>query len=75
MNINTLSTQWFIQISLIFIVFIQIYNLDAYRQQYNDDDDDFLDVGVRLTAGKQDSLIADLIANERDILNAGHVSR
>ena len=39
----------------------------------DDDPDGFVDVGIRLTGGNQDSLIADLIADERDIYNAGHV--
>ncbi|CAF1145419.1 unnamed protein product [Rotaria sordida] len=32
-----------------------------------------MDIGIRLTGNHRDSLIADLIAEERDILNAGHI--
>ena len=39
----------------------------------DDDPDGFVDVGIRLIGDNQDSLIADLIANERDVFNAGHV--
>jgi len=55
------------------IFFIYIININAYKQE-DDNNEDFIDVGVRLIGGKRDSLIADLIAEERNVLNAGHVS-
>lgn len=61
-----------LRLILLLILFIFILNINAYKQE--DDDEDFIDVGVRLKSGSRDSLIADLIAEERDVLNAGHVN-
>ena len=36
--------------------------------------DEFIDVGIRLTGGKRDTLIADLIAVENKLDNGGYVS-
>jgi hypothetical protein len=57
------------KILLLVILFI---NVETYRQE--NDDEDFIDVGVRLTGDNRDFLVADLFAEERDIINAGHVS-
>jgi len=54
------------------ILLLYIININAYKQ--TDDEEDFIDVAVRLVGGKRDSLIADLIAEERNVLNAGLVS-
>jgi hypothetical protein len=50
-----------------------ILHTQAYKQD-NDDNDDFIDVGVRLTGNSHDSLVADLIAEEREFINNGLVS-
>jgi hypothetical protein len=46
-------------------------SVNAYKQE---NDDDFIDIGVRLTGDNRDYLVADLIAEEKDIFNAGAVS-
>ena len=58
-------------IKLILILFV--LNVYTYKQE-NDNEEDFIDIGVRLTGDNRDYLIADLIAEEKDIINAGHVS-
>jgi hypothetical protein len=60
-------------IFLLVILNLSIINAKSYRQE--NDDEDFIDIGVRLTGNNRDYLIADLIAEEKDIINAGHVSR
>jgi hypothetical protein len=55
------------------ILIVHIININASK--YDDSDDDYVDVGVRLVGGKRDSLIADLIAAERNVINSGHVSQ
>ncbi len=62
-----------LRLVLFLILLAYILNLNAFKQE-DDEEDDFLDIGVRLTGDKRDSLIADLIAEEKDILNAGHVN-
>jgi len=57
----------------LFILILCVLNINGYKQE-NDDDEEFIDIGVRLTGDNRDYLIADLIAEERDIFNAGHVS-
>ena len=59
--------------SFLLILFIYILHINATKHEEDDDTEDFIDLGVRLVGGRQDSLIADLIAQERDVLNAGHV--
>jgi len=56
---------------LLVILFLIIFNVNSYKR---DNDEDFIDIGVRLTGNNKDYLIADLIAEEKDIINAGHVS-
>ena len=74
MNIIVLSKEQRIGFAILFIFVIQILNIHAYEQRSNDEEEeDSFDVGIRLTGGKQDSLIADLIADERNIMNAGQV--
>jgi hypothetical protein len=60
-------------IFLLVILNLSIINAKSYRQE--NDDEDFIDIGVRLTGNNRDYLIADLIAEEKDMINAGHVSR
>jgi hypothetical protein len=57
----------------LFILILCVLNINGYKQE-NDDDEEFIDIGVRLTGDNRDYLIADLIAEEKDIFNAGHVS-
>ncbi len=70
MHINVVPTQK-LRLSFLLILSIYIFNINAYKDE--DDSEDFIDVGVRLMGGKEDSLIADLIAEERDVLNTGLV--
>jgi len=58
---------------LLVILFLSVLNVNTYRRE-NNNNDDFIDIGVRLTGDNRDFLIADLIAEEKDIINAGHVS-
>jgi len=74
MFINVFFPTKHLRLLVFFILLIYIININAYKQQ-EDDDEDFIDVGVRLIGGKRDSLIADLIAEERNVINAGHVSQ
>jgi hypothetical protein len=60
------------KVFLLIIFNLLIINGKTYRQE--NDDEDFIDIGVRLTGDNRDFLIADLIAEEKDIINAGHVS-
>jgi hypothetical protein len=73
MFINVYPTKHLRLFFFFLIFFIYIININAYKQE-DDNNEDFIDVGVRLIGGKRDSLIADLIAEERNVLNAGHVS-
>jgi hypothetical protein len=57
----------------LFILILCVLSINGYKQE-NDDDEEFIDIGVRLTGDNRDYLIADLIAEEKDIFNAGHVS-
>jgi len=57
--------------TLLVILFIIIFNVNSYKRENYED---FIDIGVRLTGNNKDYLIADLIAEEKDIINAGHVS-
>lgn len=41
--------------------------------QKDADSDEFIDLGIRLTGDNTDALLADLIAEERELFNAGHV--
>ena len=54
---------------LLIVLYFSLYNVKS-----DENDDDFLDIGVRLMGDHRDNLIADLIAEERDLINAGHVS-
>ncbi len=62
---------------LIFSLTLLLYivNINAYHAEDNDDDEDSIDVGVRLTDNSLNSLMADLVAKDMDVLNAGHVSQ
>ncbi len=51
-----------------------IIHVKTFRRNYYDDDEEFIDIGIRLTGDNRDYLIADLIAEEKDIINAGPVS-
>jgi hypothetical protein len=56
---------------VLIILFISVFNVNTYRRE---NEEDFIDIGVRLTGDNRDYLVADLIAEEKDIINAGHVS-
>ncbi len=74
--INIIHVQFFssrFAMNFLFILILCVLNINAYKQE-NDDDEEFIDIGVRLTGDNRDYLIADLIAEEKDIFNAGHVS-
>ncbi len=62
-----------LRLSFLLILFLYIFHINANKHEENDDNEDFIDLGVRLIGGKEDSLIADLIAQERNVLNAGLV--
>ncbi len=62
----------YMKVFLLITFNLLIINGKTYRQE--NDDEDFIDIGVRLTGDNRDFLIADLIAEEKDIINAGHVS-
>lgn len=59
---------------LCFLILI-VYIININASKYDDSDEDYVDVGVRLVDGKRDTLIADLIAAERNVINTGHVSQ
>ena len=59
--------------SFIIVLVLCIIYVNAYEEDENDHG--FIDVGVRLTGDNSDSLIADLIAEEKNILHAGHVRK
>ncbi|CAF0789709.1 unnamed protein product [Adineta steineri] len=58
---------------ILLIIIISVLNINAYRKEINDGDDDadFIDIGIRLTGDNKDYLVADLIAEENDLFNAG----
>jgi len=62
----------YLRIILVSLILL-IFNVYAHNNN-QENDDDFIDIGVRLTGDNHDTLIADLIAEEKDLLNAGHVS-
>jgi hypothetical protein len=62
-----------LRLSFLLVLLVYIININA--SELEGDDDEFVDIGVRLTGDNRDSLIADLIAEERDVINAGHVRR
>lgn len=66
------SFQMYLRIILVSLILL-IFNVYAHNNN-QENDDDFIDIGVRLTGDNHDTLIADLIAEEKDLLNAGHVS-
>jgi hypothetical protein len=57
------------------VLLVYIININAFQPEDGSEDDEFVDIGVRLTNDNHDSLIADLIAEERDVINAGLVSQ
>lgn len=50
------------------ILFLSIFNVNT------ENEDDFIDIAVQLNGNNRDSLIADLIAEEKDIIHMGYVS-
>ncbi|CAF2019698.1 unnamed protein product [Rotaria magnacalcarata] len=60
-----------IRLVFLYILLVNTLNVNASRQVKYDDDDEIMDIGVRLTNENHDSLIADLIAEEKEVLNAG----
>ena len=57
--------------NLFLILFALVLSTNAYDDE---NEDRFVDIGVQLKGNNRDFLVADLIAEERDVLNAGHVS-
>jgi hypothetical protein len=56
------------------VVILLVSILTSSRCQTVHHHDEFIDVGIRLAGGNNDALLADLIAEENNIFNAGHVS-
>ncbi|CAF3842179.1 unnamed protein product [Rotaria magnacalcarata] len=59
----------------LFILLLCILTVHSYQDE-NDGDgdyDEFIDIGVRLTGDNRDYLIADLIAEEKNLFNAGDI--
>jgi hypothetical protein len=58
--------------STVLLVFLVSFLL---THAHDHTDDDFIDIGVQLRGDGEDGLVADLIAEENDFFNAGHVSQ
>ena len=58
--------------NVLLILILCVWNINACGDE-NDDDDEFIDIGIQLNGDNRDILIADLIAEEKDLFNAGHV--
>lgn len=56
-------------VQLVFLVLILCVSIGPASTE-----DDFMDIGVQLKGNNRDFLVADLIAEENDFFNAGHVS-
>ena len=56
-------------VKLVFLVLILCVSISPASTE-----DDFMDIGVQLKGNSRDFLVADLIAEENDFFNAGHVS-
>lgn len=56
----------------LFILILAVFS--STTAKYDDTDEEFLDIGVQLTGDNSDVLVADLIAEEKNFLNVGHVS-
>ncbi|CAF2545866.1 unnamed protein product [Rotaria sp. Silwood2] len=70
MLINVLEGKIF-RLFFIFLLLVYILKINASKETVEDDEEEIFDIGVRLTGNHHDYLIADLIAEEKDILNAG----
>ncbi|CAF3726887.1 unnamed protein product [Rotaria socialis] len=59
----------------LFILLLCILTVHTYQDENDGDDDydEFIDIGVRLTGDNRDYLIADLIAEEKNLFNAGDI--
>lgn len=66
-------TRKFLRLFFFLILLVYILNINAFQPESNDDE--YMDIGVRLTGDQHDNLIADLIAQERDVFNGGLVSQ
>lgn len=60
------------RMNVLLILILCVWNVNACGDE--NDDDDFIDIGIQLNGDNRDILIADLIAEEKDLYNAGHVS-
>ena len=58
-----------------FLVVLFLNVLNTYGSDDTDEDEEYIDLGVRLTDENRDQLIADLIAQEKHVISAGHVSK
>lgn len=56
-----------------FLLILLLCVLTVYTND-EENDDEFIDIGVRLSGNNRDFLIADLIAEENNLFNAGDVS-
>ena len=57
--------------NVLLILIFCVWNINACGDENGDDD--FIDIGIQLNGDNRDILIADLIAEEKDLYNAGHV--
>ncbi|CAF1134015.1 unnamed protein product [Adineta ricciae] len=53
------------------VLFLNILNTNG--SDNIDEDEEYIDIGVRLTDENRDQLIADLIAQEKHVISAGHI--
>ncbi|CAF4594129.1 unnamed protein product [Rotaria sp. Silwood1] len=73
MLINIFERKIF-RLLFILLLLVYIFKVNASEETVdNRDEEETIDIGIRLTGNNRDYLIADLIAEERDILNAGHM--
>ena len=71
MFINVLRTK---PLQFIFVLILLIHIININADIHIEGEEIVIDVGIRLKGGKRDSLIADLIAQEKNLFNAGHVN-
>lgn len=55
------------------VLFLNVLNTNGSDE--TEEDEEYIDIGVRLTDENRDQLIADLIAQEKRVISAGHVSK
>ncbi|CAF0883079.1 unnamed protein product [Adineta steineri] len=67
----SLFSRRFIRLVTFLLLLVYITNINAFKP--HNDDEEYIDIGVRLTGDVRDQLIADLIAQERGVLSSGHI--